>query len=85
LLSTLLKNASTNHLAGQWFTENFQDKKNKLQIDTPSIIENWIVLDGDITAEWVDGMTSYTDSNRSLSIPNGETVAIAGNGTSKFT
>lgn len=81
LLAKLLRNASTYHQAGKWFTENFQDKKNRLQIDTPSVIENWIVLDGDLTAEWVDGMTSYTDANRSLSLPNGEAVASAGTAT----
>lgn len=48
----------------------------------PSVIHQWLVLDGSITPGWVDGLNTVLDETRKLTLPTAENIAVQGIETS---
>jgi len=38
------------------------------------VIDNWLVLDGDLSPLWVDNLSSMIDSNNKFTLANGGSV-----------
>jgi hypothetical protein len=58
--------------------ENFDKRKNKLQIDPPDVIHKFLVLDGTVSAEWAEALNTMLDDTHRLSLANGEIVKLQG-------
>ena len=52
----------------------FSERKAKNGVEQPAVIDNWVVLDGNVSAEWVDNLSSMMDSNKKLTLANSESV-----------
>ena len=78
LLTTILRNSYFQVGAAGSVIENFDERKNKAQIDTPAFINKWVILDGALNAAWVDGMNTLLDEGKKLSLANGENIALRG-------
>ena len=76
MLTKILRNAHFRVEAAKSCRETFDDKKNKLQLELPSVIESWLVLDGALSPLWVDSMSTLLDAQRRLQLANGEQVDL---------
>lgn len=76
IISKLLRDASFRVDAAKSCRETFDEKKNKLQLEPPSIIQSWLVLDGALNPAWVDNMSTLLDSHQRLQLANGEQIPM---------
>ncbi|XP_077979356.1 dynein heavy chain domain-containing protein 1-like [Glandiceps talaboti] len=78
IVSKLIHDANAQTVAAQAMIEQ-QQEKSQAQVSaapTPNIVKKWIVLDGDMTAKWVDHLTTLLDQQKKLCINNGEQLNI---------
>ena len=75
-MTKLLRDSSYRTEAAQSCRETFDEKKNKLQLETPSVSQSWLVLDGALNPAWVDNMSTLLDSHQRLQLANGEQVQM---------
>ena len=45
----------------------------------PDTYPKWIILDGDLDANWIESMNSVMDDNRLLTLPSNERIPLKGN------
>ncbi|CAG5130197.1 unnamed protein product, partial [Candidula unifasciata] len=56
-----------------------QDRKNaKIQDDSPSVLQRWLVFDGDLDPSWTEGMKTLLDDTKYLSLGSGEQIYLQG-------
>lgn len=58
--------------------EQFDERKNKMQIDPPDVIHKWVVLDGSVSPEWAEPLNTMLDDTLHLSLANGESIKLHG-------
>ncbi|XP_067931167.1 cytoplasmic dynein 1 heavy chain 1-like [Watersipora subatra] len=73
-LTHLLRSIHRHVTSAQTFTQLYSEKKAKTGVEEPSVIDNWLVLDGEMSTHWVDGLSSMMDSNRKLTLANSESI-----------
>ena len=78
LLTKLLRTAHEQAQSAQMFLNSFNAKRSKLPIQPPGVIRKWLVLDGSLNPEWIDGMNSLLDDKQYVTLPNREQMLLKG-------
>ncbi|XP_035825634.1 dynein heavy chain domain-containing protein 1 [Aplysia californica] len=79
LLGKIARDSYFMWLATKSFIENQKnaDKKNvKGPVELPSILQRWLVLDGDLDPVWTEGVKTMLDDEQRLSVGNGEGILL---------
>ncbi|XP_064648692.1 dynein axonemal heavy chain 6-like isoform X2 [Lineus longissimus] len=76
LLAKLVKTSEFQVNSAKFAMENFDEKKNKAQVEPPDYIKKWLVLDGGIQLPWVESLNTLLDDSKTLSLANRETSAL---------
>ena len=58
--------------------KNVDEKRKRFLPDTPSMIQKWVVLDGDICPDWADGLHAMLADCHSLTLGNAEKICKPG-------
>ncbi len=75
----MITQSHNNVESAQMFSKQYEEKRAiKPQIDKPSIIHEWIIMDGVIDPDWVDNMNTLLDEGRQLALANGGHVKLHG-------
>ena len=74
ILSNLLKQSEHQHISNEWMMRNVDEKRKRYLQDTPSMIQKWVVLDGDICKEWADGLYAMLTNGHNLTLANAEKI-----------
>ena len=82
LLTKVVRDSYFMWLATKSFIESQknQDKKNVKggPPELPSILQRWLVLDGNLHPSWTEDVKTLLDDERKLSLGNGEGVLLRG-------
>ncbi len=80
ILTRLIRNASISSKAAQHFVEEQTEKKNKILLNPPSIINQWVVMDGELSIGWSEGVGPWLGSQRNegVCLGHGEQLRLAG-------
>ncbi|XP_072028237.1 dynein heavy chain domain-containing protein 1-like [Amphiura filiformis] len=62
ILTRLIRNANISSKAAKQFVEEQTEKKNKILLNPPSVIDQWIVMDGDLSVGWSEGVGPWLGS-----------------------
>lgn len=84
LLANIFRNSHFQVAAAENVMESFDDRKNKMQIDTPAVIHKWVILDGALNPDWVECMNTLLDDGKKLSLSNGENISLQGSDVIHF-
>nr|XP_006818816.1 PREDICTED: uncharacterized protein LOC100376274 [Saccoglossus kowalevskii] len=77
IVPKLLHEANAQTVAAAAVIEQHSEKPSAQQLaKLPSIVKKWIVLDGNMSSQWVDNMNTLLDEHKKLCLNNGEQVNI---------
>ena len=79
ILSRIARNANTSSKAAKQFVEEQTVKKNKILLNPPSVIDQWIVMDGELSNGWSEGVVPWLGQHRKgVTLGHGEQLKLAG-------
>ena len=80
LLSKIIKDSHDKVGAAKGSINHWEDNKrpNKPAEDPPTVIREWIIMDGSLDPAWVDSMSTLLDEGRELSLASGAHVKLNG-------
>ena len=80
ILTRLVRNATISSKAAKHFVEEQTDKKNKILLNPPSVIDQWVVMDGELSVSWSEGVGPWIGprEDTGVNLGHGEQLKLAG-------
>ena len=81
LLGKIVSDSYFMWLATKTFIESQKStdkRKEKGPVELPSLLQRWLVFDGDLDPMWTEGIKTMMDDEQRLSLGNGEGILLKG-------
>ena len=80
ILTRLVRNANTSSEAARRFVRDYTEKMNKILLNPPSVIDQWIVMDGQLSVGWSEGVAPWLTrrDGEGVTLGRGEQLKLAG-------